>query len=70
MFDISSYLTMLREFQILKSTILKVEDINIIERPQKINVGEREFLRNMNDCITKGKFEIFSKNISKKVKCG
>ena len=68
MFDISSYLTMLREFQILKSTILNVEDINMIEKPQKINVGGKTFLRNMNECITKGKFEIFSKNISKKFK--
>ena len=68
MFDISSYLSMLREFQILKGVLLKVEDVNMIERPQKINVGGKGFLRNMNDCITKGKFEIFSKNVSKKLK--
>ena len=65
-FDISSYLTMLREFQVLKTTLLKVEDIDMIERKQKINVGGKAFLKNMNDCISKGKFEIFSKNISKK----
>ena len=68
MFDIASYLTMLREFQVLKRMMLKVEEINMIERPQKINVGGKAFLRNMNDCINKGKFEIFSKNISKKLK--
>ena len=59
---------MLREFQVLKRMILKVEEINMIERPHKINVGGKAFLRNMNDCINKGKFEIFSQNISKKLK--
>ena len=68
MFDISTYLTLLREFQILKRMVLKVEEINMIETPQKINVSGKTFLRNMDDCITKGKFEIFSQNISKKFK--
>ena len=68
MFDISSYLGMLREFQMLKSMILKVEDIDMIESPQKINVGGKTFLRNMNDCLNRGKFEIFSQKNIKKLK--
>ena len=68
MFDISSYLILQREFQILKNTVLKGEDINIIERANKINVNEISFMRNMNECIDKGQFKIFSQNINKKEK--
>ena len=68
MFDISSYLTMQREFQILKTTLFKGEDINIIEKTTKINVNERSFIRNMNECIDKGQFKIFAQNINKKDK--
>ena len=68
MFDISSYLTMQREFQILKTTLFKGEDINIIEKTTKINVNERSFIRNMNECIDKGQFKIFSQNINKREK--
>ena len=68
MFDISSYLILQREFQILKNTILKVDDINIIEKDNKINVNEVSFIRNMNECIEKGKFQIFSQNINRKEK--
>ena len=62
--DISSYLVLLREFQILKSTLLKSEEINLIERANKINVNERAFMRNMNECIERGRFQIFSQNIT------
>ena len=68
LFDISSYLILLREFQILKNTVLKIEDINIIEKANKINVNENSFMRNMNECIDKGQFKIFSHNINKKEK--
>ena len=68
MFDVSSYLILLRQFQILKNIILNVDDVHLIESPQKINVAGRTFLRNMNDCINKGKFDIFAQNISKKQK--
>ena len=67
MFDISSYLILQKEFQILKNTILKVEDVNAIEKASKINVNETSFIRNMNECIDKGKFKIFSQNIDKNI---
>ena len=68
MFDISTYLVLLRQFQILKNTILKVEDVYLIESNKKINVGGKTFLRNMNECINNGKFDIFARNITKKIK--
>ena len=68
MFDISSYLILQREFQMLKSTVLNGKDISIIEKAQKINVNESSFIRNMNECIDKGQFKIFSHNIIKKEK--
>ena len=67
MFDISSYLILQKEFQILKNTLLKVDDINIIEKANKINVNESSFMRDMNECIDKGKFNIFSQNINKNI---
>ena len=66
--DISSYLVLLREFQMLKGTLLKGEEISLIERPKKINVNERTFMKNMNECIERGKFQIFSQNLAKKRK--
>ena len=66
MFDISSYLILQREFQMLKITVLNGKDINIIEKANKINVNESSFIRNMNECIYNGQFKIFSRNISKK----
>ena len=68
MFDISSYLILQKEFQILKNTVLKGKDINIIENANKINVNEISFIRNMNECIDKGQFKIFSQNINKREK--
>ena len=68
MFDVSSYFILQKEFQILKITILKEEDINIIEKANKINVNEISFMRNMNECIDNGKFKIFSQSINKKEK--
>ena len=68
MFDISSYLFLLREFQMLKNTVLKGEEINIIEKDSKINVNGISFMKNMNECIDKGQFKIFSENIRKKRK--
>ena len=64
-FDVSSYLKLMREFEVLKNTLLNENDVNFIERPRKINVNERLFLRNMNECIEGGNFNIFSSNILK-----
>ena len=68
MFDVSTYLILLRQFQILKNAVLKTEDMNLIESSVKINVGEKTFLKNMDECISNGKFDIFAQNITKKIK--
>ena len=68
MFDISSYLIVLREFHILKNIILEVKDVYKIERPSKINIGEKKFIKNMNECLVNNNFSIFYQNASKKFK--
>ena len=68
MFDISSFLSAQREFQILKNIILEVKDIYRIENPKKINVNEEKFIRNMNECLNNRSFNIFYQNASKKIK--
>ena len=68
MIDFSSYLKLIKEFEFMKNKLLKVEDINMIERSRKINVNERMFMRNMNECIENGNFVIFSQNTPKKFK--
>ena len=68
MFDISSYLNVFREFDILKNWVLEVKDVYRIERPSKINVSEKEFIRNMKECLNNRNFSIFSQNALKKLK--
>ena len=63
MFDISSYLLLLREFELVKSMNFKDAELDIIERNKKINVNTRKFSRNINECIDKKKFNLFSKNM-------
>ena len=67
MFDVSSYLILHKEFEILKSTILEGESINVFERIDKININERDFMKNMNYCIDRGQFKILSQNVNKKL---
>ena len=63
MFDISSYLLLLREFELVKRIYFKDAELNVIERNKKINVNTKTFSRNINECIDKKKFNIFAKNI-------
>ena len=60
--DISSYLLLQREFQVLKNRILSKEDITFIEKGQKININNRAFLRLVNECLEKNKFYILASN--------
>ena len=63
MFDVSSYLLLLREFQLVKRMYFKDTELNLIEQNKKINVNMRAFSRNINECIDKKKFNIFAQNI-------
>lgn len=60
MFDITAYLALQREFNILKK-ILKEKDLNSLEKYQKINVNTPTFIQEINDCIEKEKFHILAK---------
>ena len=66
--DISSYLILQREFQIMKSTLTTEKYRNIIESSQKINVNEPSFNTNMKECLSSKNLAIFGKisHISKK----
>ena len=60
LFDITAYLALQREFNILKK-ILKEKDLSSVERYQKINVNTPTFIQEINDCIEKEKFHILAK---------
>ena len=63
LFDISSYLILQREFNILKNYTFKQKELNMIEQNIKINLNDHTFMRDINDCIGGTKFNIFAKNI-------
>ena len=62
LFDISSYCILQKEFNIVKNTIFDEQKIKLIEQKSKINVNSQSFMREMNDCIGKNKFNILGKN--------
>jgi hypothetical protein len=61
LFDISSYLVLQREFQIMKNTIMVKKYKNIIEKGHKINVNDRFFNIDMNECLNYQKLSILGK---------
>ena len=66
MIDISTYIVLQREFNILKTEFLDDKKINIIEKNKKINVGAHGFIRDINQCLDSKNFHIFGlKNLKK-----
>ena len=63
--DITAYLTLQKEFNILKK-ILSDKNINLIGRYQKINISAPAFIQDINDCIEKQKFHILAKGVNNK----
>jgi hypothetical protein len=61
LFDISSYLVLQREFQIMKNTLMIKKYKNIIEKGHKINVNDRFFNIDMNECLNYKKLSILGK---------
>ena len=57
--DISTYIYLQREFNILKAEFLDEKKISIIEKNKKINVGAQGFMRNINQCLDSKNFRIF-----------
>ena len=60
LFDISSYLILQKEFQIMKNTML-VEYKDIVEKGDKINVNDKFFNIDMKECLDLKKFSILGK---------
>ena len=57
--DISAYLILQKEFNALKNKCLTKEEVNIIERKNKININSPTFIRRINECLQNQKFDIF-----------
>ena len=61
LFDISSYLILQREFQIMKNTVIEEKQRHIIEKEHKINVGADSFNISMKELLDNKKLSIFGK---------
>ena len=61
LFDISSYLILQKEFQIMKNTIMMGKYKDILETNQKINVNARTFNIDMKECLDTNKFSILGR---------
>ena len=61
LYDISSYLILQREFQIMKNTLLGKDQKNLLEKNQKVNVNDHSFQFEMNECLSKKKLSILGK---------
>ena len=60
LFDISSYLILQKEFQIMKNTMM-LEYKDIVEKGDKINVNDKFFNIDMKECLDLKKFSILGK---------
>ena len=61
LFDISSYLILQREFQILKSIMMIGKNRAFLENRQKINVNDHSFNTDMKECLDSQKFSILGR---------
>ena len=61
LFDISSYMILQREFQILKNIVIMKKYKANIENCQKININDKSFNNDIIECIESNKFSILGK---------
>ena len=61
LFDISSYLILQREFQILKNKLIIRKYKDILESNRKINVNDKSFNVDIKKCLDSKTFSIFGK---------
>ena len=61
LFDISSYLILQKEFQIIKNNLLEEKYKNIVEKSNKINVNDQSFNVDMKECISSNNLSILGK---------
>ena len=67
LFDISSYLILQREFQILKNTLMIGKYRTVLENSRKINVNDQSFNTDMKECLDSHKFSILGRVKDSKV---
>ena len=61
LFDISSYLILQKEFQIMKNTLVMGKYKDLLETNQKINVNAHSFNIDMKECLDANKFSILGR---------
>ena len=64
LFDVTTYLTLQREFRILKNS-LSEKNIKLIENFNKINVDSKNFLKDISNCIGEQKLHILAQGAKK-----
>ena len=62
LFDITTYLSLIREFNALKK-IFDEKNVNLIEKNKKININSNSFIKDINDCIGGQKFYILAQGL-------
>ena len=65
LFDITTYLSLHREFNALKQIINK-NGVNLIEKNTKININSNNFMKDISNCIGEHKFYILAQGINAK----
>ena len=61
LFDVSSYLMLQKEFQIIKNFLIRGKYKAIIENSQKINVNDHSFYSDIKECLDLNKFSILGR---------
>ena len=59
--DISSYLMLQKEFQILKNILIIRKYKTVIENTEKININDKSFDKDIKECLEFNKFSILGK---------
>ena len=63
LFDVSTYFVLLREFDVLKNSLLDKKKLKLVETRKKINVNDNAFMNDMKECIDNNQLHIFSKSL-------
>ena len=61
LYDISSYLILQKEFQILKGNLMVGKYRALLESKQKINVNDLTFNNDIKECLDANKFSILGR---------
>ena len=57
--DIFSYFDFVRQFNVFKIYFLNENNLNLVEKSRKINIGDYSFMKNIRECIDNNNFRIF-----------